>query len=197
MIQEGWIKVKNKKELRKIMIEKLSKIDSDKRLDISEEMQKELFKSKLWNNAKTIGTYISSKYEWDTRNIIEEAFKAGKKVAVPKTISDVRRMDFYQISDLSQVEKVKSGQFTLEEPIIEETVYLNKNKIDLLFVPGLIFSRDGYRIGLGGGYYDRFLPDFTNTSVSLALEKQIKESIPTKEYDMPVKYIITENEIVG
>ena len=179
------------------MIKDLAEIDDDERLTISKEIQKQLFKSKLWKKVETIGIYISSKYEWDTRNIIEEAFKAGKKVAVPKTISDVRRMDFYQISDLSQVEKVKSGQFTLEEPIIEETVYLDKNKIDLLFVPGLIFSRDGYRIGLGGGYYDRFLPDFTNTSVSLALEKQIKESIPTKEYDMPVKYIITENEIVG
>lgn len=189
--------MENKRDLRKLMIEDLAKINDDKRLAISEKIQALLFKSKLWKEAEVIGIYISSKYEWDTRNIIKAAFEEGKKVAIPKTISDVRRLDFYQISDLSQSEKVKSGRFTIEEPVIDETIYLDKNKINLLFVPGLIFSKSGYRIGLGGGYYDRFLTDFINTSVSLVSEKQIKESIPTNEYDISIQYIITENKIIG
>lgn len=188
--------MKTKKDLRKSIMADLRKLDDNKRKTISKKLQQVLFSSDLWEKSKIIGIYISFETEWDTRNIIEEAFKEGKKVAIPKTIPEVRRLDFYQIRDLSQVEKVKSGQILIEEPIIKESTYLDKNKIDLLIVPGLVFSKDGYRIGFGGGYYDRFLVDFANQSLSLLSEKQLKDSIPINEYDMPVNHLITENGFI-
>lgn len=188
---------KTKKDWREFMIKELAQLDENQRKDISKKLQEVLFQSKLWKKAETIGLYLSFKTEWDTRNIVQEAFKQGKNVAIPKTIPDKRRLDFYQITGYSQVEKVQSGNFTIEEPIIEEAIYLDKNKIDLIIVPGLIFSKDGYRIGFGGGYYDRFLADFNNETVSLVSLKQLRDSIPTNKYDIPVKHIIAEEGLVS
>lgn len=184
---------KTKKNLRTSMRTQLSQIDDNERLDVSKKLQRVLFNSEIWKNAETIGVYISFKTEWDTRNIIKKAFNEGKNVAIPKTIPETRRLDFYKITDLSQVEKVTSGNFLIEEPIVESSTYLDKNNIDLLIVPGLIFSKDGYRIGFGGGYYDRFLTDFIHTTISLVSMRQLKESIPIEKHDIPVDYIITEN----
>src|SRR5699024_12630127 len=86
--------------------------------------------------------------------------------------------------------------------ILEPSYYSNKvimnEWIDLLIVPVLVFNVKGYRIGYGGGFYDRYLsePFHTTTTVSLAAEEQLKESLPIDSYDIPVDYIITENRCI-
>lgn len=183
-----------KKVLRESMIEELGKLTEHERHAISEQLHEGLFKSNYWKNAEMIGIYVSFGTEWDTRNIIEEAFKTGKNIAIPKTIPETKEMDFYQVTDWSQVKK---GHFGIQEPVIEKTTYVEKDAINLLIVPGLIFSKDGYRIGFGGGYYDRFLVDFIHPTVSLVSEKQLRETLPISNYDLPVNYLITETGIIG
>lgn len=184
---------KTKETLRKLMLGNLTKLSDDERQNISEKLQDELFKSTMWKNAETIGIYLSFETEWDTRNIVEEAFQSGKKVAIPKTIPATKGMEFYQINNFSEVKK---GHFDIEEPIIEDTIYTKKNEIDLLIVPGLAFSKEGYRVGFGGGYYDRFLTDFIHPTLSLVWSKQLVENLPTNQYDLPVQYIMTENGLL-
>lgn len=186
--------VVKKKDLRESMLEELGKLSEDERMTISKNLHEVLFQSDLWKKAETIGIYISFDTEWDTKKIIEEAFKSGKIVAVPKTIPETKGMKFYQIQDLSQVQK---GHFGIQEPIIEKATYLDKDKIDLLVVPGLIFSEDGYRIGFGGGYYDRFLANFIHSTVSLVSRKQLREELPINHYDLPVNYLVTEEGFIG
>ena len=150
-------------------------------------------KPTFWKKAETIGIYLSFGNEWDTRIIIKKAWKAGKKVVIPKTFPDVKGMEFYQINDFSEVKK---GHFDIEEPIIENKTCTKKDHIDLLVVPGLIFSKDGYRIGFGGGYYDRFLTDFIHPTISLVWSGQLTDDLPTNQYDLPVRYILTEKGII-
>lgn len=185
---------RDKKVLRESMIEELGKLEEQERLVISERLHEGLFQSELWKNAETIGIYISFGNEWDTKNIIEEAFRSGKNIAIPKTIPATKQMDFYQITDWSQVRK---GHFGIQEPIVEKVAYVEKDKIDLLIVPGLIFSKDGYRIGHGGGYYDRFLVDFIHPTVSLVSKKQLRDTLPINNYDLPVNYLITEDGFIN
>ncbi|MDN6161839.1 MAG: 5-formyltetrahydrofolate cyclo-ligase, partial [Atopostipes sp.] len=180
--------IKNKKELRKEMQEKLATLSKEERENISEDLQDELFSLKLWKDAQVIGIYLSFGTEWDTRRIIEKAWNSGKKVVIPKTIPETKGMEFYQINDYSDVEK---GHMGIEEPKVEETQYISKENIDLLVVPGLIFSKNGYRIGFGGGYYDRFLTDFTHSTISMVWSEQLAEKLPTNKYDLPVEYILT------
>lgn len=183
-----------KKSLREKMLSELAELSDKDRMNISKQLQEQLFQTDLWKNAETIGIYLSFGTEWDTRAIVKEAYESGKNVAIPKTIPQTKEMDFYVVTDESQVKK---GHFDIEEPIVEKATYIDKDKIDLLIVPGLIFSKDGYRIGFGGGYYDRFLTDFIHPTVSLVSRKQLKENIPINEYDIPVHYIITEDEILS
>lgn len=185
--------VKNKETLRKSMQEKLSELSKKERESISKKLQEKLFQSELWKKADSIGIYLSFGTEWDTREIIKQAWNMNKKIAIPKTIPSKKEMNFYQINDYSEVEK---GHMGIEEPIVEKAQYVNKKEIDLLIVPGLIFSEKGYRIGFGGGYYDRFLADFIHPTLSLVWSNQLVESIPINQYDLPVQYILTENGFI-
>ena len=88
------------------------------------------------------------------------------------------------------------GNFGISEPDTQKAKEIDKNQIDLLLVPGLIFTRDGYRIGFGGGYYDRFLTDFVQPTVSLASTKQLVDDFPVEPFDIPVNYLLTEEGFV-
>ena len=183
----------SKATLRKSMMKKLAELREDERKEISRELALHFFETDLWKESETIGIYLSFGNEWNTQNIIEKAWQEGKEVVIPKTIPDVKEMNFYQIDSFSEV---KEGHFGIQEPIIERTIYTDKHAIDLLVVPGLIFSKDGYRIGFGGGYYDRFLTDFIHPTISLVWSEQLVDYLPTNQYDLPVQYILTEKGII-
>lgn len=185
--------LKGKKEIRQSVLAHLRKIDETKRAAISKELQAGLFKSDLWEEAKTIGLYLSMANEWDTLQIVERAVKEGKKVAVPKTVDETREMIFYQINDLSQT---AVGNFGVMEPDPEKTTVVHKGEIDLLLVPGLAFTKEGYRVGYGGGYYDRFLTDFIQPTVSIAHSSQIVDGFLAESFDLPVQFIVTEKGII-
>lgn len=184
----------NKKEIRKAMMAAFKQIDEDERAEISKKLQQNLFQSELWENAKTIGVYLSVGTEWDTRNIVEQALLEGKRVTIPKTIPDSKELIFYQITNPSQT---VPGGFGLEEPDIKVTKQVDKDAIDLLIVPGLVFTQNGYRVGFGGGYYDRYLANFIHMTASLVHTKQFVETFPIEPFDIPVNYLITEQGILG
>src|SRR5690625_8014766 len=79
-------------------------------------------------------------------------------------------MESYKITDVSQMQK---GYRTIMEPNTTEDSFVPKDKIQVLIVPGFVYTYDGYRIGFGGGYYDQFLVDFEHESIALCSEKQI------------------------
>lgn len=185
---------KEKKVVRKTMLLSLSKIDERERNEISNQIQQHLFQSDLWRNAQTIGVYLSIGDEWDTREIVNRAFEEGRSVVIPKTIPDTKELVFYRISNLNQT---VMGPFKLEEPDVEVTESVDKDDIDLLIVPGLAFTRDGYRIGFGGGYYDRFLADFVHPTVSILHSSQIVDTFSVEHFDIPVNYLVTEKGFIN
>lgn len=145
--------------------------------------------SEEFRSAETIGITLSRFPEIETRNIIESAWQAGKRVAVPKCIHSTREMDFRLIQTYEQLETVYSD---LLEPIVGETAAIKKESIDLQIVPGVVFSNEGYRIGFGGGYYDRYLRDYKGDTLSLAFECQTGYEVPIEIHDIPVRKIYTE-----
>lgn len=180
--------VLDKKILRKEMKEKLLSISKPLYEHKSYIIAQELLKEPLWKSAHTIGITISKFPEVDTYQIIRKAWEQGKRVAVPKCFANERKMDFRQLNLFNQLESVYYGLF---EPIEAQTNYIAPNEIDLLFVPGLAYDTNGYRIGFGGGYYDRFLETFNGHTLSLAFSEQIIDHIPKEQHDIPVEKIIT------
>jgi 5-formyltetrahydrofolate cyclo-ligase len=69
-------------------------------------------------------------------------------------------------------------------------------QIQLALVPGLAFDRRGWRLGYGGGYFDRFLRDFSGVSVGITFHALLQESLPHDRFDVPVQWIVTEKGII-
>lgn len=159
----------------------------------SMEITHKVLSSAEFQSASTIGITISRYPEVDTRALIEEAWKTGKRIAIPKCLHTTREMDFRSISSFNSLEKV---YVNLLEPIVDETVPIGKHEIDLQIVPGVIFSEEGYRIGFGGGYYDRYMSDFKGDTMALAFLCQTGQEVPVESHDVPVNKIITEEKVI-
>lgn len=180
-----------KETIRKGMLAALLDVGSIKRKKVEYLLHKQLIHSDLWTNSEVIGLTLSKELEWNTRSIVKRAWRDGKRVCVPKSIHQTRELHFYQIDDFDQVDV---GYYNIEEPIPDKAARIDANEIDLMIVPGVVFTRQGYRIGFGGGYYDRFLTSFPNVTVSMAHSNQIVKDFPIEEHDLPVHYIVTEKE---
>ncbi|WKT75328.1 5-formyltetrahydrofolate cyclo-ligase [Lysinibacillus fusiformis] len=142
--------------------------------------------------ANTIGITISNQPEVDTILLIEELWQLGKKVAVPKCHPKTREMTFYAIESFAQLETV---YMHLREPIPERCELVDANEMDIILVPGVVFDRLGYRIGYGGGYYDRYVLNYKKGKLmSLLFDEQIVNRVPTEEHDCPVDIIVTPTE---
>lgn len=179
----------NKSEHRKTTIEQLKNIPAFERERIESLLFTNLISTEAWNQAETIGITVSNDFEWDTSIIIRSSWEAGKRICSPKCQPETREMDFYEYNDLNELEVV---YYDLKEPKAIKNNYIHKDEIDLLIVPGILFDKRGYRIGFGGGYYDRFLTDFNNTTLSLVSEIQLVDEVPYESFDIPVQYIVTE-----
>lgn len=180
-----------KKALRNEVIHQLETMEMDEYKRKSEKIMEQLLTQDVYRNAQVIGITISRFPEVDTKPLIEAAWRAGKKVAIPKCIPSTREMNFRIFTSYDELETV---YINLLEPIVDRTTAVSKDQIDLLIVPGIVYSSRGYRIGFGGGYYDRYLTNYACRTISLAFESQLNQNIPIEEHDIPVQAIITENE---
>lgn len=145
--------------------------------------------NKVINNLKVIKSeiiliYVSNNEEVDTINLIKYLLKY-KKVAVPKIDND--EMNFYFINTLDDL---KMGYFNILEPITNNKVEDFSNSLSI--TPGICFSKDGYRIGYGKGFYDKFFNKHDIYSIGLCYKSCLIENFNINEYDKKVDEIITD-----
>lgn len=183
----------NKKELRQVIRHQLTTINKDMFKLKSQMIHNKLLNMDELKQANVIAITISQYPEVDTIHLIEQLWKIGKQVAIPKCKHETRQMDFYKINSFDELEVVFKN---LQEPIISKTSLIEKNEIDLLISPGIAFDKKGFRLGYGGGYYDRYLVDFVKPTISMAFEVQIVENLPVDAYDLPICKIVTEEQII-
>ncbi|KAA0966062.1 5-formyltetrahydrofolate cyclo-ligase [Sporosarcina sp. ANT_H38] len=179
--------------LRNQVLDTLNNMSRTEHIKKSLEITDRVLASNEFRSADTIGITISRYPEVDTRPLIEAAWVAGKQIAVPKCIHATRKMDFRLITSYDSLETVYMGLF---EPILNETITIEKEGIDLQIVPGIVFSDEGYRIGFGGGYYDRYMSDYNGDTLSLAFASQTSKSVPIEGHDIPVSKIFTEEKLI-
>ncbi len=179
--------------LRKSVIGQLKELTVSQHAQMSSAILEKLLEDPEFQKSETIGVTISRWPEVDTIPLVEACWQLGKKVAAPKCFATDRTMDFRLIYTLSQLEVV---YMDLQEPIESQTQAIGPESIDLLIVPGVVFTESGYRIGFGGGYYDRYLSGFSGKTRSLAFELQLAGELPIESHDIPVDGIITEQRII-
>lgn len=185
----------DKKALRKAMMERRKNIPQEERKEKSNRIKERLFSLELFKKANFIFTFISTEEEVDTHEIIKESINMGKRIGVPITLSKEKRMMVSEIQDFAS--ELEIGYYNILTPKKEYIREVDPEEIDMVLVPGLIFREDGYRIGYGGGYYDRFLGGIDSViKIGLCYEMQLSEDIPIDTYDIPVNYIITEERLI-
>ncbi|MBE6574058.1 MAG: 5-formyltetrahydrofolate cyclo-ligase [Ruminococcaceae bacterium] len=139
--------------------------------------------------------YSPIKDEIDISEIALTALRQGKKIAFPKCNTDTNTMTYHYISDLSEL---TPGAMNIPEPSSSAPIFElsdSEKKPTLCLVPALVFDTNGYRIGYGKGYYDRFLCDFKGTTVGLIYADFVLNSIPRGKYDLSVDVLVTEKGV--
>ena len=174
-----------KSELRKQVLQEMKANPREQKQFIDQALTERLLQHPFYQEAKIIATYLSFPHEFQTQELIEQALKDGKKVLIPKTYPK-GRMDFV-VYDPQQLVKTSFG---LLEPQGDLEV-VDASQIDLIHVPGLVFRTKGYRIGYGGGYYDRYLEHFSGHTLSTIYLCQIQDFIPEK-HDIPVQEVLID-----
>lgn len=177
-----------KERIRKEMIGKLRDLPSRERLRMENELTKAVCSSGEWKASKTIGVTWSNFPEIDTHKIIEKGLEEGKRMVVPYSGKD-RVMTFHEYLPDTVMSRSKFG---IMEPA-DKSNPVPPQEIDLLLVPGLAFSETGYRIGFGGGYYDRYLASYNGKTLSMLFPFQLFKA-PDWEieaFDVPVQKLLT------
>ena len=172
-----------KSELRKQVLQEMKALSQEQKQAIDQALTERFLQHPFYQEAKIIATYLSFPHEFQTQGLIEQALKDGKKVLIPKTYSK-GCMDFV-VYDPQQLVKTSFG---LLEPQGDLEV-VDASQIDLIHVPGLAFTREGYRIGYGGGYYDRYLENFAGQTMSTIYPCQIQIFNPDS-HDIPVQEVL-------
>lgn len=179
----------DKKTIRNDMRQHLKRMDEETYFHRSRLILQRLLQELSIIEGKTIAVTMSGFPEVETREIIKALWGLKKNVAVPKCEPKTHEMDFYVITNFEQLETV---YLKIEEPKVIETTYISKREIDVIIVPGVVFNEIGYRVGFGGGYYDRYLSAFSGEKLSIAFDEQIADAIPTEAHDIPVNIILTD-----
>lgn len=174
-----------KSELRKQVLHEMKALPREQKQFIDQALTERLLKHPFYQEAKVIATYLSFPHEFQTQGLIEQALKDGKKVLIPKTYPK-GRMDFV----VYEPQQLVKTSFGLLEPQGNLEV-VDVSKIDLIHVPGLVFTTEGYRIGYGGGYYDRYLKHFSGHTLSTVYPCQVQDFIP-ENHDIPVQEVLID-----
>ena len=171
-----------KKELRQTVLNQMKKLAGKEKEQADSWLTQRLLSSVAYQEAQVMATYLSMPHEVSTASFIKQAQLDGKRVLVPKTYGQGRTI--FVDYDESYLQK---SSFGLMEPTSEEAV--EKAEIDLIHVPGVVFNSQGFRIGYGGGYYDRYLADYTGASISTIYAVQQAEFTPA-QHDVAVKELL-------
>ena len=172
-----------KAELRKQVLQEMKAVPQKQKIAMDQALTERFLNHPVYHEAKVVATYLSFPHEFQTQGLIDQVLKDGKKVLIPKTYPK-GRMEFVVYNP----QQLKKTSFGLLEPQGELKV-VDDSQIDLIHVPGLAFTREGYRIGYGGGYYDRYLENFTGQTMSTIYPCQVQE-FNSEDHDIPVQEVL-------
>lgn len=191
------MKFLSKPNIRKKIIAERKNMTDQQVESLSDMIINKLKKLPIYKKSETVMVYISFGNEVDSRKLIEDCFKNGKRVVVPFCQKDGMKLIPTEIKDLES--DLVTDDMGYIQPKKDSIRPVDTSEIDLIVLPGIAFDRKGYRVGFGAGYYDRFLGklNFTIPTIGIAYDYQMIESFITMEsHDIPVDYVITEDRIV-
>lgn len=148
------------------------------------------------HEASSVLLYLPIQGEVDTWPLCHHCWASGLEVLLPRCrANEPGLMDFFIVTDSSQL---GPGTYGITEPLPNKARLCPAPKPEILFIPAVAFDSQGYRLGFGGGYYDRFLAssECLGLTIGLAYDFQILPNLPVEPWDFPVDIIITPTRTI-
>ena len=179
----------DRKELRKSKIQARNNLSPEDRQTFSAQISERVVTSELFRNAGTILIYRATKGEVRLEALEKAEESKGKNLVYPLCISNSE-----MIALLPEGEGAwQPGYYGIMEPIKERSRLIPPEEIDLVVCPCTAFDEDCGRMGMGAGFYDRYIEKCVNAHiVAVAFEVQKAEIIPMEPWDKPMEMVFTE-----
>jgi 5-formyltetrahydrofolate cyclo-ligase len=185
--------MKRKSDLRRAILAQRDALPAEAIRERSAVAAASLFSLPEFQAARTVMFFVTFGSEIDTLPMIEQALAEGKQVLAPRADPRTRRLLPCRVRD--PVQDLAPGAHNIREPKASCPATA-LDQIEVVIVPAAVWGEDGYRIGYGGGYYDRFLKKVPGaTKIGLGLEAQVVPSVPHGEHDLPVDVLVTEARV--
>lgn len=183
-----------KEFLRKKTLELRNGFSTDKIIEVSREIKNRFLNLDIVEKSQRFLLYHSFGKEIITHDLIDDLYEREKEVYIPYVIKEKKVLG---ISKLDKDDELVAGVFGIKEPVIKEDIPVNR--MDIIVVPGLLFDKNGYRIGYGGGYYDRLLKTIEERIITIGLcfDEFLQDSLPVEKYDISVRIVITEKRVLN
>lgn len=187
------IAIERKQELRKYLLKQRRMMDKKNIEDKSKKICEFLCSWPSYLAAKTVMLFLSMSDEPQMQAVFQHAWNTGKSVYVPHLLEEYGKME---AAELREFQSLVRGRLNLLVPDPAQIVILSPEKIDLVVVPAVAYQSDGGRLGMGGGYYDRFLPKTTNSiRVGVCWDSHVVAELPDESHDQKVDFLLTETGI--
>jgi len=187
-----------KQVLRKRIIALREQLSPDTRAVHSAAITERLLQLPEYQKAAAGLGYMNFGAEFASELWIQQVLADGKKLALPRVNRHTSQLDLYWVDDLEN--QLAPGLWGIREPIVERCERLDTlNEVEFALLPGVAFTRDGARLGYGGGFYDKLLARMTHQPAlaAAAFALQIVEQIPQEATDVKVEWIVTEQETIA
>ena len=177
-----------KKFLRREFLAKRAAVPFDERDRISHVLIKKFTATEIYRTSKIIMAYASTPEELQLTELFAACFDDGKILAIPLIVGKGEM----QAVEVPNFDALEVGAFGIQTVKRELRKIIDPAQIDCVIVPGAAFDVHGGRLGLGGGYYDRFLPLAVNAvKVALAYDFQLVDALPIEVHDAKINAVIT------
>jgi 5-formyltetrahydrofolate cyclo-ligase len=179
----------SKASLRRQARNVLAALSVEARAEASAEICRRIEILPEWANARTVAFYAAQSSEPDLSALLDAR---GKTLCFPRVSGEV--LEFHRCESK---EHLRAGPWKLLEPDPQHCPEIPAGEIDLIFVPGLAFTRTGGRLGRGGGFYDRFLAGVRPRAVKLGIcfHAQIVAALPLESHDHEVDQVVSETAV--
>ena len=181
-----------KASLRERFIKLRGGIGPESRSRRDDEISKAVLETGAYRSADTVLIYISSSVEVNTSNLIKQALDDNKTVAIPYCVPGKRELEFYLFDENTPLRPNKIG---IMEPVPDVNRLVTSFSGSLCIVPAIACDYEGFRLGYGGGYYDRFLARYNGYTIAVVYDNCLTKSLSRGQFDIPVDAVATEKEL--
>lgn len=182
-----------KQAVRQSIIALRDRMPAPERARLSRGIAERIRQLPAYQAARTVLGYLNFGAEFEAEIWVRRALADGKRVLLPRVNRASRHLDIYEVRDLAR--DIAPGLWGIREPIAARCTKVDGPGVDFILLPGVAFTREGARLGYGGGFYDRLLARLPDKPalVAGAFGLQVVGELPQEATDRKIEWLVTEH----